>query len=99
VRRLVVSTPGLLITIKMALSTHLKPDENEKKILKDLVYSSVMDNTDKETAMEYINQCNNYETYQRILYRLEHLQPSIDNIANPLQRDINKHLLKIQKWD
>ena len=76
----------------MALNN--EPDEDEKRILRYLVYTSTID--DKEAAIEFINQCPDYETYQRIMYRLEHLQPSIHQITNPSQKDINIFLIKKQ---
>ena len=48
-------------------------------------------------ATDAINCCNDYKTYQKILYRLEVRSKPIDQIINPSQKDINKHLKKTVK--
>lgn len=70
------------------------PTEDERKILRDLVYNSDLDEGEKQQALEAIEFCNDYTRYQKIQHRLEARQKPIDQIVNPSQKDINKHLKK-----
>lgn len=71
------------------------PDEDERKILRALVFDSDLDAEEREAAMIAIDSCANYTMYQKIQHRLEERQLGIDNIQNPSQGDINKHLKKV----
>lgn len=71
------------------------PTEPERKILRDLVYNSDLDDTEKEQALEAIEFCNDYKRYQRIQQRLEARQLPIDQIVNPSQKDITNHIKKV----
>lgn len=68
------------------------PDEGERKLLRDLVYSSNLDDEEKEQAMTAIELCNDYKRYQAIQIRLQARQKDISEIPNPSKTDINKHL-------
>lgn len=72
------------------------PTRLEKDLLKSLVWTANIDEDKKTDAMQAIENCNDYKTFEKLKYRLEDLQPSIDEIPNPLQRDINTHLKKIK---
>jgi hypothetical protein len=73
------------------------PDQGEKKLLIDLVYSSDLSGDEREKAFEAIETCENYEKYQKIQHKLESRQKSLDEIQNPSQGDIKKHLRKAVK--
>lgn len=70
------------------------PDEGERQLLRELVYTSDLTTEEKEEAMSRIDLCGNFKSYDKIKYRLEARQQSIDTIPNPSQKDINKHLKK-----
>jgi hypothetical protein len=71
------------------------PTKEEKDLLRSLVYNSDLNDDEKEKAFEAIDTCINYKTFEKIEHRLEARQLSIDQIANPNQSDINKHLKKV----
>jgi hypothetical protein len=48
-------------------------------------------------AEQAINFCPDYKTYQKLQHRLEARRKPIDQIVNPSQKDINKHLKKTVK--
>jgi hypothetical protein len=68
------------------------PTPVEKKLLIDLVYSSTLDEPKKTEALATIFGCTDYKLFERIEGRLRSVQPSIDQIVNPSQGDINKHI-------
>lgn len=73
------------------------PEESERAILRQLVYSSTLMNEEREKALAAIDMCPDYQTYQKLQYRLESLQMGVDQIPNPSQKDINSHLRKTIK--
>lgn len=73
------------------------PTEDERKILRDLVFSSTLDDADKEIALTTIETCTDYKRYQAIQYRLEAVQKPLDQMVNPSQKDISKHIKKTVK--
>ena len=73
------------------------PTEDERKILRDLVFNSTLDDSDKEIALATIETCTDYKRYQTIQYRLESIQKPLDQIVNPSQKDISKHIKKTIK--
>jgi len=73
------------------------PTMEDKKELISLVYSSTMEDDKKEIALESVNNCMDYTTLDKLRYRLESLQPTIDEVINPSQKDIKKHIKKITK--
>lgn len=73
------------------------PGPAEKKMLIDLVYSSTLTEDKKAEALATIAGCTDYDLFQRIENRLKDLQPSIHEIINPSQKDINEHLKKFTK--
>ena len=70
------------------------PDKAEKELLRNLVFGSDLSDDEKFKAFESIDKCGNYETYAKIQHRLEERQLPIDQIPNPSQSDIKKHLKK-----
>jgi hypothetical protein len=72
------------------------PTEEEKRILTNLVYGTDMNDSEREKAFELIEKCDNYETYQKLQYRLEDRQLPLDQIQNPNQKDITKHIKKLK---
>jgi phage recombination protein Bet len=66
------------------------PDEGERQLLRNLVYNSDLTGDEKELAMQAIETCPNYNTYQKIQHRLEERQKGFDDVTNPNAKDINK---------
>lgn len=71
------------------------PTEEEKKILKDLVYGSTLDEDRRKEAFATIEGCRTYDLYQKIQYRLESLQTPYDQIVNPSATDAKKQVKKV----
>jgi hypothetical protein len=69
-----------------------QPTQEEKDILMKLVANIPQEDRGKAAAS--INGIKDYETYAKIQHRLEELQIPIDQIVNPSQADITKHLKK-----
>lgn len=85
-----------------ATNTHDKeindvPDDGERQILRQLVYTSDLTDQEKEAAMSAIEVCPSYEKYQKIQHKLEGRQNGIDSVQNPSQKQINNHLKKTVK--
>lgn len=73
------------------------PSESERQILRNLVFNSTLDEDKRNEALATIEGCNNYKLYEKIQFRLESLQLPIEQMVNPNQGDINKHLKKFTK--
>lgn len=69
-----------------------KPDEYEKALLTSMVPNTRLSDDQKESIIDLINSCESYVLYDNIRHRLEDAQLSIDEIPNPSQTDITKHL-------
>jgi hypothetical protein len=82
-----------------ATNTHDKdtPTKEEKDMLERLVFSSNLEEYEVDKALIAIRECRDYETYQKIQHRLENRQITINEIPNPTQKDITKHLKKSVK--
>ena len=86
-----------------ATNTHGKeeindvPEESERQLLRQLVYTSDLMPDEKEAAMSSIELLTSYDQYQRIETKLLSRQPNIDTVVNPSQREINRHLKKTVK--
>ena len=74
-----------------------EPTADEKYLLNKLVHTTDMSDEEKERAFNAINQCDSYDTYQKIQHRLENRQLPFDQIPNPSQKDISNHIKKIVK--
>ena len=72
------------------------PTEEEKQILRVLVFNSTLNEEGKEAALSSIEACTDYKKYQQLQYRLEALQIPLDQIVNPNQKDISKHIKKLK---
>lgn len=73
------------------------PSESEKHLLRKLVFSSTLNEDGKEAALTSIEACTDYTKYQQLQHRLEALQTPLDQVPNPTQKDISKHLKKTLK--
>lgn len=73
------------------------PTEEERGLLRKLLYSSNLDDAEESAALKAIESCTDYATYQKIQFRLEARKLPIDQIANPSQKEISKHLKKTIK--
>lgn len=71
------------------------PEPSELQELRNMVFQSTLDDSDRDKALIAIDVCTNYQQYEKLKYRLEDLQLPIDNVINPSQKDINKHLKKV----
>lgn len=71
------------------------PSESERQILRNLLYGSNLNNEEREQAMAAIDMCSDFTMYSKIQHRLEDRQLGIDEIQNPSQGDIKKHLRKV----
>jgi hypothetical protein len=74
-----------------------EPHDSDKEVLRQLLYSSNLNNEERAAAMTAIDMCPDYMLYDKIFHRLQDRQQGIDEITNPSQKDINKHLKKAVK--
>lgn len=74
-----------------------EPTEDEKHILNKLVHTTDLSEEEKRIAFSAISKCNSYDTYQKIQHRLENRQLPFDQITNPNQKDISKHIKNLSK--
>lgn len=74
-----------------------EPTQDEKYLLHKLVNTSDLTEEEMEKARKSIDTCSDYDTYQKIQYRLEDRQLPFDQIPNPNQKDISKHVKKLSK--
>lgn len=72
------------------------PTEEERQILRNLVFNSTLDENGRELALSSIESCTDYKKYQQLQFRLEALQTPLDQIVNPNQKDISKHIKKLK---
>lgn len=72
------------------------PTETERELLRKLVWTSNLDEEERERAFESIDMCPNYDYYQKIQFRLEERQLPLDQIQNPTQKDITNHIKKLK---
>ena len=72
------------------------PTEEEKQMLRVLVFNSTLNEEGKEAALSSIESCTDYKKYQQLQFRLEALQTPLDQIVNPNQKDISKHIKKLK---
>lgn len=80
-------------------STNIGKDEptpDEKYLLHKLLHSSDLTEEEMEKAKKSIETCPDYDTYQKIQYRLEDRQLPLDRIPNPNQKDITNHIKKLK---
>lgn len=73
------------------------PDEGERNQLRHLLYTSDLTPEEKEQTLEVIETLQTYQKYQYIQNHLESHQLTVDNMQNPSQKDLNKHLKKTVK--
>lgn len=73
------------------------PTDGEREILRKMVWSTDMDDEERERAFEAIDMCPNYDYYQKLQFRLEERQLPLDQVQNPTQKEISKHLKKLAK--
>lgn len=71
------------------------PTEGERQDLRNLVYNSTLIEEHQQLALERIELLTNYQDYHKLQMKLENNQKPIDQIINPSQKDINKHLKKV----
>ena len=69
----------------------------DKASLKQLVYNSDLTPDERDAAFSAIDLCPDYATFQKIQHRLEARAIPLDQIPNPSQSDIKKHLAKTVK--
>lgn len=74
-----------------------QPTELEKKLLMSLVFTTTLDQDERDDMIERINHCTDYKDFEQLQYKLEDRQQSINDIQNPSQKDINRFILKVVK--
>jgi hypothetical protein len=79
-----------------ATNKHEVPTDAEKQILRNLVFRTSLTEEQRDSAFESIEKCVNYETYQKIQFRLEDLQLPLDQVTNPTQKEISNHIKKLK---
>lgn len=80
-----------------ALDTTDEVHAGDKAQLKQLVYNSDLTPDERDAAFSAIDLCPDYTTFQKIQHRLESRAIPLDQIPNPSQSDIKKHLAKTVK--
>lgn len=70
------------------------PTRGERKLLYDLVYESDLNEGERTSAFELIETLKDYALYEKVQHQLEARRKPIDQIQNPKQDTINKHLKK-----
>lgn len=70
------------------------PTIDEKFLLLNLIGHTDLSDNEAQMAVDAINGCQDYKTYQKLQHRLEARKKPIDQMINPSQKDINKHLKK-----
>ena len=73
------------------------PTIDEKFLLLNLIGHTDLSDNEAQMAVDAINGCQDYKTYQKLQHRLEARKKPIDQMINPSQKDINKHLKKTVK--
>jgi hypothetical protein len=71
------------------------PDEGEKQLLRDLVFSSTLDESQRLGTLEKIEQCMDYKQYDLYRNKLESVQSGYDDVPNPNSTDAKKMVKKI----
>jgi phage recombination protein Bet len=91
---------GLYTTEEMQQAdTQDRPHDDELQMLRDMVNSSTLEGVAREKAVELINGCADYATFQKLLYRLEQVQQDHDTVVNPNQKDISKKVKEMAGRD
>lgn len=73
----------------MALSKQEQPTPEELQLLK---WSIPYGTEDCEELIAEIDNCTCYKKYMELTYKIEAMQPSIDQMTNYNQADITRHL-------
>jgi phage recombination protein Bet len=71
------------------------PDEGEKQLLRDLVFSSTLDESQRLGTLEKIEQCMDYKKYDLIRNKLEMVQAGYNDVPNPNATDAKKAVKRI----
>lgn len=90
-------TGGITVSADSITITNEVPTEDERQLLRNLLYNSTLEGNDRENTLIAIDTCQSYKKYDYLRIGLEDRQIPIDQITNPLQRDINNHLKKTVK--
>lgn len=69
--------------------------EEDKAVLRQLIYDTDLTADEKEAAMAAIDLCPNYEQYAKIQHRLEARQIPYDQISNPSATDAKRQVRRI----
>lgn len=68
------------------------PTQDELDELRYIINKGTLSPREKYEVWEDINNCTDYNEYNRILWKIEESRKNIDWMQNPLQGDINKHI-------
>jgi hypothetical protein len=91
------ATPAEEMDFNAKPSEENYPTDGERDILRKLVWSTDMNDEERERAFEAIDMCPNYDYYQKLQFRLEERQLPLDQVQNPTQKEISKHIKKLSK--
>ena len=91
------ATPADEMDFNSKPETDNYPTDGERELLKKMVWNTDMNDEERERAFEAIDMCPNYDYYQKLQFRLEERQLPLDQVQNPTQKEISKHIKKISK--
>lgn len=71
------------------------PTEAERKLLRDMVFNSTLEDWQKEETLAKIETCSNYKKYELIQMKLQDVQKGFNDVTNPNATDVKNHIKKI----
>ena len=92
------ATPAEEMDFNAKPSEENYPTDGERELLRKMVWNTDMNDEERERAFEAIDLCPSYDYYQKLQFRLEERQLPLDQVQNPTQKEISKHIKKIAKW-
>ena len=91
------ATPAEEMDFNAKPSEENYPTDGERELLRKMVWNTDMNDEERERAFEAIDLCPSYDYYQKLQFRLEERQLPLDQVQNPTQKEISKHIKKIAK--
>lgn len=91
------ATPAEEMDFNTKPSDENYPTDGERELLRKMVWNTDMNDEERDRAFEAIDLCPSYDYYQKLQYRLEERQLPLDQVQNPTQKEISKHIKKIAK--
>lgn len=72
-----------------------QPTELEKRLLMSLVFTTTLDEEEREDMINRINNCTDYKDFEQLQYKLEDRQQGVHDTPNPSYKQIWQHIKKI----